>query len=112
MNIFFTYLILITLIIFNGCEMREQKVEFESYKNEIIGIEKEFETMVFERGMPEAFLHFAAEDAVLYRNNTLIKGKNEIKEYFRDQVLTEIKLQWTPDFVDVSDSGDLAYTYG
>jgi ketosteroid isomerase-like protein len=48
------------------------------------------------------------------RNNTLISGKNAIKNSFgnQDPGAGNVGLTWEPDFVDVSRSGDLGYTYG
>jgi len=67
-----------------------------------------------EEGIPKAFLTFAADDAVLMRNNELISGKQDLSLYFANQAEApeNEKLSWEPDFVDVSASGDLAYTYG
>ncbi len=84
----------------------------ETWRREVRDAESAFAAMVRERGTGEAFLHFAAADAVLNRNDRLIKGKPAIREYFAGQTLREVKLEWRPEFVDVSASGDLAYTYG
>ena len=66
-----------------------------------------------EEGIRAAFLAYAAEDAVLLRGEKLVIGRDGIDQYLgegpRD---TTVSLTWTPDFVDVSSSGDLGYTYG
>lgn len=90
-----------------GSEMNMEKVEFE-----IVEVEKQFAIMADKEGVGEAFLFYAADDAVLMRNNKIIKGKAEIKKYFDSVKLRNIKLKWSPDFVDVSSSGDMAYTWG
>ncbi len=88
--------------------------QIKKWKNEILETEKQFATLVAEKGVEEAFLSYAAEDAVLLRENKLIKGKTEIKELFKSKRdnANKVSLTWEPDFVDVSSSGDLAYTYG
>jgi len=86
--------------------------KMEQLKNEIIEVEKRFAEMAAEKGVKAAFLHFAAQDAVLMRNDRLIRGKKEIGKYFDASELTDIRLKWKPGFVDVSSSGDMAYTYG
>jgi len=81
-------------------------------KNDIIKTEKGFEKLLNEKGFSEAFYHFASDDAVIHRGGKLIKGRESIREYYEKQSLDNATLTWTPDFVDVAGSGDLAYTYG
>jgi ketosteroid isomerase-like protein len=97
-------------LFFIGCAELKSK---EEIKNEIFLTEKAFEKMVAEKGIPEAFYYYADENAIIKReNDTLISGREKIKSYYEKQDLKEAKVNWTPDFIDVSQSGDLAYTYG
>ena len=96
----------------NACQMDKSKKSTEQLKNEIIQAEHDFAAMAKEKGMAEAFLAFAAEDAVINRADSLIKGKPAIQNYFSNQTLQDVQLAWEPDFVDVAASGDLGYTYG
>lgn len=89
-----------------------QVKSMEELKNEIIEVEKRFAGMAAEKGVGPAFLHFADDDAVIMRNNRVYRGKDKIGKYFASSELTDIQLKWKPDFVEVSSSGDLAYTYG
>ena len=107
----FIYLLFIGSFLIS-CTMKNEKPAIEQWKAEIVKTEEAFAQMAAERGIPEAFLHFAAEDAVLQRNNKLIEGKSAISEYFAQQTLKEVKLSWHPDFADVAASGELGYTYG
>lgn len=66
-------------------------------------------SMVKDKGIHDAFISFAAEDAVLKRRRLII-GKAAIDEHLKSS--TSKNLSWRPDFVDVSSSGDLGYTYG
>lgn len=75
-------------------------------------LEKEFCKYVKEHSIKAGFLHYAADDAVLNRDNNIIKGKKDIELYFDKQDLQDILLEWNPDFVDVSQSEDMAYTFG
>jgi ketosteroid isomerase-like protein len=70
--------------------------------------------MAQKEGIPEAFLAYSAEDVVLLRNNTLIIGKEALKESYSnsESETGKVSLTWKPDFVDVASSGDLGYTYG
>lgn len=84
----------------------------EKWKQEIVETEKEFSAMAQKEGIPAAFVAFAAEDAVLMRNNTLVIGKEALKENVEAAAAENVSLSWKPDFVDVAASGDLGYTYG
>ncbi len=85
----------------------------EKWKKEILKAEEDFAAMAEEKGIPRAFLAYAASDAVLLRNDTLIKGREALKNSYTSLEKSEkVKLTWKPDFVDVSVSGDLGYTYG
>jgi ketosteroid isomerase-like protein len=93
-----------------GCESRQDSRE--TWKKEIEETEKEFSAMAQQEGIPAAFLAFAADDAVLMRNNILVVGKEAIKESLGTGSGDNASLTWEPDFVDVAASGDLGYTYG
>jgi len=101
-------LIILTL----ACSNAVREDNLEQCKQEILDTEAAFAELASKEGIPIAFSTFAAEDAVLNRNNSLIIGKTAIKKYLGNTFLENIKLEWKPDFVDVSSSGDLGYTYG
>jgi ketosteroid isomerase-like protein len=83
-----------------------------AYINEVIATEKAFADMAAKEGVKEAFLYYAADSAVLNRNNEIFKGKEELAAHFDSMALTDVVLEWAPEFVDVSPDGELAYTYG
>lgn len=97
-----------------SCTMNNTSQSIEKWKAEIVETERQFAEMAKTDGIKNAFLAFAATDAVILRNNSLVKGKSEMDAYFDKQNIDpeNISLQWEPDFVDVSASGDMAYTYG
>jgi len=65
------------------------------------------------KGLAEAFYYFADENAVIKRgNDTLIRGKENIKTYYYNKKNKNVTLSWTPDFIEVSNCGTLGYTYG
>lgn len=92
--------------------MKEGSIE--KWKSEIIKTEQEFAEMALNEGISKAFMAYAAEDAVLLRNNSLIIGKDSLRESYKNKKLDlgKVSLTWKPDFVDVALSGDLGYTYG
>jgi len=86
----------------------------DKWKREIVKTEKEFSDMAGEVGIPAAFILYAADDAVVLRGDQLVVGKSELIAFYQDQYgeNEDESLSWEPDFVDVSSSGDLGYTYG
>jgi ketosteroid isomerase-like protein len=106
-----TYLYTIAIILlFAQCN---NQPDLQRVKQEVVDAEKAFEKMTAEKGTAEAFYFFAADSAVIKRGDgELIKGRENIKKYYEDQVGGEATVNWAPDYVDVSASGDLAYTYG
>jgi ketosteroid isomerase-like protein len=102
------------LILITSCSPRPSEATIQSWKEEILETEQNFVDLAEKEGIPTAFLTYAAEDAVLMRNNSLVIGKMAIAQQFEDQKSTgnSPSLSWKPDFVDVSTSGDMGYTYG
>jgi len=103
-------LAILLFLFIQACTSNEDQLE--KWKNEIVETEKEFSAMAQKEGIPAAFVAFAAEDAVLMRNNSLIIGKEALSESFQGSGTENVSLSWKPDFVDVAESGDLGYTYG
>jgi ketosteroid isomerase-like protein len=94
----------------SSCHPENKNIQ--GMKEEILVTEKAFKERVAEWGIRDAFVYFADENAVMVRNNNLIRGKKEIMEYYDRQDLQKIRLMWEPEFVEVARCGDLAYTYG
>ena len=110
---FYSVLLLFLLSSCNSEVSKENTGSMEKWKKEILDTEADFASMVREEGITKAFLHYADDDAVLLRNEKLISGKLEISDYFKERKSSDkVSLTWKPDFVEVSKSGDLAYTYG
>jgi ketosteroid isomerase-like protein len=104
----------LALLMVCSCQPPNNKDLRVQWKEEIIQAEKDFAKMAEEEGIPKAFLHFAADEAVLLRNNKLVKGKIAIEARYEGNLEKDdqVSLVWAPDFVDVALSGDLGYTYG
>jgi len=109
MKITFPVLVLLVPFLW-GCQPSKTESEL---KAEILEAEKAFQKMTTEKGISEAFYVFVDENAVIKReNDTLIIGKNNIKAYYANKSLENAEVIWSPDFIEVSQSGDMAYTYG
>jgi ketosteroid isomerase-like protein len=101
-------LLVITFVI--SCQS-ERKPEIEKWKAEIADAEHAFSDLAVKEGIAKAFLTFSAEDVTMLRNNKLVNGKAELKTFY-EKGSPKGTLTWSPDFVDVSTSGDMGYTYG
>lgn len=98
------YLLLISILI--ACQPKDQNI-----KQEIVAAEAAFEKMAAEKGIAQAFYEFADKDATISRGE-LIHGREAIFDFYKKAGLDSTQLQWAPDSVFVSESGDMAYTYG
>ncbi|HEX2394446.1 MAG TPA: nuclear transport factor 2 family protein [Bacteroidales bacterium] len=102
-------LIFTTVISCNRSEKMKNK-----WKAEIVQTEKDFAYMAAHEGISVAFAVYAADDVVLLRNDSLIKGRDALIRFYnsRESTNDSISLTWEPDFAEVSASGDLGYTFG
>jgi len=104
------FVLLVIIVLVFGCSNNKNK---EEIKNEVLQAEKDFALMTKEKGITEAFYFFADENAVIKRgNDSLIFGKENIKDYYQKKNYKNTVVTWSPDFIEVSNYGDLAYTYG
>lgn len=105
---------LIAILIIQSCSPKEASKEtLDAWKQEIVDTEKQFSDMSVEKGQYEAFLAFADDEAVLKRGRRVIEGSEAMRSWLSENSPGDnTTLTWKPDFVDVSKSGDLGYTYG
>jgi len=95
---------------FSSCS---RMIDHEEIKSEIKQVERNFQETVKSQGVAEGFYIFAADDAVIKReNDSLITGREAIKNYYLNPISNKAYAEWTPDYIDISDDATLAYTYG
>ncbi|HEY3388657.1 MAG TPA: DUF4440 domain-containing protein [Prolixibacteraceae bacterium] len=99
-------------IFLNSCQTPLSPGSSEKLKSELFAVEKEFCAMAQSEGVQRAFVHFAADSAVILRRGKLLKGKDAVRLQYESFPRKGAMLEWKPDFADVSASGDLGYTYG
>lgn len=106
------YIITLTILLLFilSCDSKHSEDIREQWKQEIRETEASFAKMLNEKGLHEAFVAYASEDATIMRENKLIIGKKAIDEHYKN--VDTKSLTWSADFVDVSLAGDLGYTYG
>ena len=83
-------------------------------QKELIKTDKEFSDKSFKDGILTPFLKYADNDIIIIREKYLpIKGKRELEKlYSLNPADVNNKLSWVPEKADISESGDLGYTYG
>lgn len=101
----------LTSVVLISCQTK--KNDISALKNEVLKTEENFKNLAQTKGIQEAFYTFAADDAIIKMDNdSLIKGKESIKAHFGHERFKKAKVTWKADFVEVSNDGTLAYTYG
>jgi ketosteroid isomerase-like protein len=107
-------ILFLTSLALVSCSTNRKEESIEKWKNEIVATEKAFAEMAAKEGIPVAFESFAANDVVVLRSKKIIIGKEAMTQFYQKSYPSKGKetLNWKPDFVDVSSSGDLGYTYG
>ncbi len=98
------YLLLISILV--ACQPNPQNIQ-----QEIVAAEAAFEKMAAEKSIAQAFYKFADKNATINRGE-LIHGREAIFDFYKKAGLDSAQLQWLPDSVFVSGSGEMAYTYG
>ena len=89
-----------------------QTVREQSIK-EINAAENAFAKMAAEKGVQQAFVFYAAEDAVIKRgNDSLVRGKVGIGNFYATDFFKRALVVWAPNFTDAAESGDMGYTFG
>lgn len=110
-KLYFTFIVSVIIV---GCSCNKNTVALtEKYKGEIRKAEKDFEKLVADKGIAEGFYQYADAKATIKRErDTLITGSDNIRKYYSKPNYKNVSVKWTPDFIEVSKAGDLAYTYG
>ncbi len=81
--------------------------------NTVLETDRAFSAYSQENGTAASFYKFASPKAVILRNNSFpIVGNDKIKALFDKTEVKGNTLSWKPEYVDVSVSRDMAYTYG
>ncbi|MBE2218512.1 MAG: DUF4440 domain-containing protein [Ignavibacteria bacterium] len=86
--------------------------DIEKGKEGLKAVDRKFSDLSQKKGMVEAFLAYADENAVILRDYTMpIVGRDAVKAFISEGS-NDFTLIWEPLFADISTSLDLGYTYG
>ena len=109
---------LVILLCFTfGCQKGEEvpeepDVDVEAEKEAVLKADSDWLKSVSDRNI-ERVLEYYADDAVWLVPKVSMSGKDEIRKFWeRDFADSDYGLTWEPTKVEVSISGDLAYTLG
>ncbi len=79
---------------------------------ELMNVDREFSDMSKEKGMKTAYIDFIDSNGVMLRPNQMpIAGANAI-DYLIQQDDGAYALSWEPQHAEISESGDMGFTYG
>jgi len=108
-HIYITFILSMILI---GCNKSKTNGNITLWKSEVLKVEQDFNDLAQKIGLADAFYKYAANDGVIRKSGKLVEGKVAIQAWIKNDVRPNETLTWEPTFIDVSSSGDLAYTYG
>lgn len=101
------------LILFIVACKDNAQVDVNAVRQEVIATEKLFEIRCADSGVANAFHYYAASNAIIKReNDTLIKGKDAIKQYYSAPYYNAVKVTWDVEAIEIANDGSMASTYG
>lgn len=87
-------------------------LDLEAEREAVLQADRDFAEAVAERGV-EAWVSYFAEDGVMLTTTGEVRGHVAIRELMTPAFESPgFALSWTPAFAEVSEGGDLAYTFG
>lgn len=95
-----------------SCNSTPNEDNIEKWKTEIFDTEKDFHDLAQKESIAKAFQTYTAQDANIKRGKFMLHSNDAITEWYRTSGNPNETRIWTTEFVDVSASGDLGYTYG
>ncbi len=104
-------IVFLSILCLQSC-MESPTQNMAKWRSEIMAVEKKFNDLAQEKGLAVAFEKYAAPTGVIRKGGKVIQGPKAIREWYENDSRPGETLTWKPDFIDVSSSGDMAYTYG
>ncbi|HYV93697.1 MAG TPA: DUF4440 domain-containing protein [Chitinophagales bacterium] len=90
-----------------------KNVNLDSIKNVLMQTDLAFSDLSKAKGRNASFLEYMGEHVTMLRPNGMpLVGKDTMRKRYSTMPDTSYTLTWKPLFADVSENGDLGYTYG
>jgi len=104
-------LLIVLLIGLAACSSTEDRQK--TARKEMLSTDRAFSAMSTEKGMQEAFLHYAANDLVKLQDGQFpVIGKEALRRTFAEVADSMYRLSWEPIMADMAKSCDMGYTFG
>jgi ketosteroid isomerase-like protein len=104
----FSMLLFLTILL-SGCDQASRRKQMT---DELLQADRDFARLSVEKGANASFLAYIDDNCVILRpNRAPVIGRDKITEMYSTPD-TSFTLNWEPLFADISNSGDLGYTYG
>jgi ketosteroid isomerase-like protein len=101
--------IFMIIMVFSGCSNTGRR---DKEIRELLNVDREFSDLSAKLGSHTAFLSYIDDSCVLLRPNRMpVIGRKKIVEMF-NKPDTSFTLTWVPLSGEVSESGDMGFTYG
>ncbi len=97
-------------LLLSACSAGVDQAKMGKAREQIVQTEHDFEQMATAKGLSAAFAYYADSAATLNRGGYVVHGKDSIRLIYLAPKFKGVKLEWKPDFVEVSTSADLGYT--
>ncbi len=115
----FIFLIFYCVLLFSCVKKKDdtQKqviyINKDSLQNVLINVDKSWSDSAQIKGFNKSRLDFAADSAInMLENSMPLIGKNAISEFASSHSDSSFTIQWKALKAEVSDSGDMGYTFG
>ena len=101
--------VFLNFLFFTACN---DDSKHERMLTELMEVDRAFSDLSLEIGAHESFLAYIDDSCILLRpNRNPVVGRKKIEEMYSTPD-TSFTLTWEPLSADISESGDLGYTYG
>jgi len=100
------------LFICLSCIENQESIKLNAIQ-EILQTDRSFSSYSKTFGMKKAFLKYAHDSVVMLKTNSMpLVGKTALENSYMNLDDSKFTLTWIPSFANVSESGDLGYSYG